>query len=105
MALAPGCCMDSTTRQATTRIVIAKALAANGEHSLRGSTARRRAEAQSMQVPITPHLLERPISLARLLRKALGSPAEGFLLAGQPESPQADHPDHLLWDFFRFLLV
>ena len=35
-----------------------------------------------MQVPITPHLLERPISLARLLREALGSPAEGFLLAG-----------------------
>ena len=97
--------MDSTTRQATTRIVIAKAQAANGEHSLRGSTGRWRAEAQSMQVPITPHLLERPISLARLLRNALGTPAEGFLLAGQPESPQADHPDHLLWDFFRFLLV
>jgi hypothetical protein len=97
--------MDSTTLQTSTRIVIAKALSANGEHSLRGSTARWRAEAQSMQVPITPHLLERPISLARLLRKALGSPAEGFLLAGQPESPQADHPDHLLWDFFRFLLV
>jgi len=97
--------MDSTTRQAASRSVIAKALAANGEHSLRGSTARRRAEAQSIQVPITPHLLERPISLARLLREALGSPAEGFLLAGQAESPQADNPDRLLWDFFRLLLL
>jgi hypothetical protein len=75
MVLTLGCCMDSTTLQTNTRIVIAKALSANGEHSLRGSTARWRAEAQSMQVPITPHLLERPIPLVRLLRKALGSPA------------------------------
>ena len=95
--------MDSTTRQATTRIVIAKALAANGEHSLRGSTGRWRAEAQSMQVPITPHLLERPISLARLLRKALGSPAEGFLLvAKRAIQPPKDH-EALLWDFFSLL--
>jgi hypothetical protein len=58
-----------------------------------------------MQVPITPHLLERPISLARLLREALGSPAEGFLLAGQAANVQADQLDHLLWDFFRLLLL
>ena len=56
-------------------------------------------------MPKLPHLLERPISLARLLREALGSPAEGFLLAGQAESPQADNPDRLLWDFFRLLLL
>ena len=56
-----------------------------------------------MQVPITPHLLERPISLARLLRKALGSPAEGFLLAAKRAIQPPKAHDLLLWVFFRLL--